>query len=130
MYVYILDKSSKIKFQICHITQQRPCEIPPWNSMGFHGILWKSKEIHGNPWNSMELPWSIHGVPWSIHGMPWSYTELHDALMEVNGMPWGFLKYRLSSMECHNVSMEFDRIPYSLYEKIHRNSVTSNSSTC
>ena len=26
-------------------------------------------------------------------------------------------------MECHNVSMEFDRISCSLYEKIHRNSV-------
>ena len=51
-----------------------------------------------------------------IHGILWNIVEFH-------GMPWGSLKYRYSFMECHSVSMEFDRIPCSLYEKIHRNSV-------
>ena len=85
---------------------------------------------------SIEYPGSIHGGPWNameFHGMPWSSTEFHEVLMEVHGipwnivefhgMPWGSLKYQWSSMECHDVSMEFDRIPCSLYEKIHRNSV-------
>ena len=122
-----------------------PCEIPPWNSIISSA---KSMEFHGNRWNSMKLPWSIqggsmeyagsiHGVPWNtmeFHGMPWSSTEsVYEVLMEVHGiswnivefhgMPWGSLNYRWSSMECHNVSIEFDRIPCSLYEKIHRNSV-------
>ena len=108
--------------------------------MEFHRNLWKSMEfygtsieypgsIHGGPWNAMEF----HGICMEFHGMPWSSTEFHEVLMEVHGipwnivefhgMPWGSLKYRCSSMECHSVSMEFDRIPCSLYEKIHRNSV-------
>ena len=110
-----------------------PCEIPPWNSMEIYGNRWKSMEFHETlmeySWSSMEC----HGVPWSIHGVPpssmklwWSSMECHEIpwnIVEFHGMPWGSLKYRCSSMECHSVSMEFDRIPCSLYEKIHRNSV-------
>ena len=91
-----------------------------------HGIPWKSMEIHGIPRNShgvsVEYPWSsmqCHGVPWSIHGVPWNAMEFH-------GVPWNAMKFHgisCSSMECHSVSMEFHRIPCSLYENIHRNSV-------
>ena len=98
-----------------------------------HGIPWKSMEIDGIPWNyhgvSMEYPWSsmeCHGVPWNVmefHGVPWSIDGVPWRSIKFHGMPWGSLKYRWSSMECHSVSMEFDRIPCSLYEKIHRNSV-------
>ena len=111
--------------------------IPVWNtSMEFHGNPWKSMEIHGisrnfhgMPWSSMEYPWSsmechgvprnaikFHGVSFEVHGIPGNIVEFH-------GMPWGSLQYRCSFMECHGVSMEFDRIPGSLYEKTHRNSV-------
>ena len=70
-------------------------------------------EFHGMPWSSTE---SVYEVLMEVHGISWNIVEFH-------GMPWGSLKYRWSSMECHNVSMEFDRIPCSLHEKIHRNSV-------
>ena len=58
----------------------------------------------------------FHGVSLEVHGIPGNIVEFH-------GMPCGSLKYRYSFMECHSMSMEFDRIPCSLYEKIHRNSV-------
>ena len=67
-----------------------PCEIPPWN-----GNLWKSMdfmEIHGNPWNSMELPWSIHGVSMEFHGMPWSSMEYPWSSMECHGVPRSSMK--------------------------------------
>ena len=110
-----------------------PCEITPWKSMEIRGIPWKLMEIDGIPWNfhgvSREYPWSsmeYHGVPWSIHGVPWSIDGGPWNSMEYRRVPWnamGFPEVPWSSMECHNVFMEFDRIPCSLYEKIHRNSV-------
>ena len=111
--------------------------------MEFHGMPWSSMEY---PWSSMEwngVPWSIHvvpwtameflGVPWNSDGVPWTAMKFHGVSLEVHGipgnivefhgMPWGSLKYQCSFMECDSVSMEFDIIPCSLYEKIHRNSV-------
>ena len=45
--------------------------------------------------------------------------------MEYRKVPWNAMGFPEvpSSVECNSVSMEFDRIPCSLYEKIHRNSV-------
>ena len=122
----------------------------PWKSMYIYGNPWKSMEIHGTsmdwsihgiPPNAMEFHGvsmgfhiECHGVPCSIDGVPWNAMNFHGVSLEVHGIPrnivefhempsWGSLRYRWSSMECHSVSMEFDRIPCSLYEKIHRNSV-------
>ena len=71
------------------VVETSPCEIPPCNSMEFHGNPWKSMKIHGNPWKSIK----IHGIAWKsmeIHGIP---RNFHGVSMEY---PW-------SSMECHGV---------------------------
>ena len=119
-----------------------PCEIPPWNSMEFHGNPWKSMEIYGNrwnsmeidgnPWNSTELLWSIHGIsmefhrmpwssmeyPWSsmeCHGVPWNAMEFHGVPWSSDGVPWNAMKFHgisSSSMECHGVPWSTDAVPW------------------
>ena len=116
----------------------------PWKSMEIHGLPWKSTEIHGIPWNfygvSMDYPWSsmeCHGVPRSSMKYWWSSMECHEILWSFLGGPWNSREYcrvpwnamgfpevliQFHGMP-YSVSMEFNWIPCSLYEKIHRNSV-------
>ena len=75
-----------------------PCEIPPRNSMDFHGT-------------SMECPWSICGVFMEFHGVPWNAMEFHR-------VPGNAMEFHGLSFEFHGlgVSVEFHGVPLSIDE--------------
>ena len=89
-----------------------PCKITPWNSMEFHGVLWKI--FHGTPWNSVWV-WDMefHGIPWSSMEIPWSSMEnfpwnsVEFCLGLGHGIPWKSMEIFFSFMEFHRISWRF-----------------------
>ena len=91
-----------------------------WNSMKTHGacvgILGIPREMHGNPWESMENawnpwnPWEMHGNPWEMRGSPWNPIgttwgplEIHGGCVGIREIPWKSTKLQENHWENYDL---------------------------
>ena len=70
----------------------------PWNSIN---IPWNSMELHGHSTEFHETSMEFHGGSMELHGIPWTSMEFHRILwnsMEFHGIPWGYFTRGTSSV--------------------------------